>query len=101
MERWSISIADLPCGIPLCGLAEGAIPQGKGMGNADCGLQFEVSDLGFIFSFRNPKSKIPNFTYSITPTFQHSSDCDQSCELRTAEFSWMKDGAWEITCITW
>jgi hypothetical protein len=30
------SIADLPCGISLCGLAEGEIPRGKGIWNADC-----------------------------------------------------------------
>jgi hypothetical protein len=30
------TIADLPCGIPLCGLAEGEIPQGKRLQNADC-----------------------------------------------------------------
>ena len=35
MECWSEKIADLPCGIPLCGLAEGEIPRGKGMRIAD------------------------------------------------------------------
>ena len=49
MELWSNSIRDLPGEIPLCGLAEGEIPQGKQMWNADCELQTEVSGLRFFF----------------------------------------------------
>ena len=46
---WSNSVVDPPCGIPLRGLAEGEIPQGKQLWNANFERQTEVSNLRCIF----------------------------------------------------
>jgi hypothetical protein len=65
LECWSNSIADLSFGLPPFG----RVP-GLGMRNADFGLQFEVSDLEFIFS--NPKFpllQICRFVEAPSPIF--------------------------------
>ena len=54
-------MADLPCGIPRCGLAEGEIPQGKGMRIVDFKLKSLICSLFF-------QAEIQNYQCCLTPT---------------------------------